>query len=161
MTIALIAYFFSFIALWGSLLIFGVWAYRKFQFRSLPWLAAFLVLTLVLTFVGKFSNHYFQDHPPSVSPLFQYLSNGDTLGNTFSFLSHWAAFASNLAYLLLAILVFSDLVLLLSNAGIDVMKDKLGERLIQVRQKSTVLGIAMLLLKIVPSVGLVLLFSSG
>lgn len=161
MTIALIAFAVSSIALWGLLLAFGIWAYRKFHFRSIPWLGAFMVLALIMTVGGQLGNLYIRDHSPDeMNTLLHYFGNGITLGTLMALFSYWAMFTSNLAYLILAVLVFSDIVLLLSNAGIEV-KDKFGQRFISIRQKSTVLGVSVLLLKIVSSASFIFLLNLG
>jgi len=60
----------------------------------------------------------------------------------------------------LAGLILSDIVNLLSNAGIDV-KDQFGQKLISFRQKSTAFGIVMLALKIVPTASIMLFLNVG
>ncbi len=106
------------LALWVLLLIVGVEAYRRYELVSLPWLALYIVASFGVEVVWKA------------------LDVHDIL---------WAAFLHDATRLVLAILVLSDVLFVLSKANIAV-EGRLWNKLIRVRERSTTWGIVMLIL---------------
>ena len=159
MTLVMLVSVFSSIALWGLLFSSGLWAYRKFHFQSLPWIAAFLILTFILTFTAHWYNQYFMDHAPKgIQNAAQFFGYTGSLGNLVAMFSYLGRVISNLTYLMLALLVLSDIANLFLKSGIDIT-DTFGQRLVSLGQKSTILGIIMLTLKLMPTAIYIIIYN--
>lgn len=105
------------LALWVLLLLVGVEAHRRYKLASLPWLALYIVASY------------------GVEVVWEALGAHGIL---------WV-FLHDAARLLLAILILSDVLFVLSKANIA-WEGRLWDKLIRVREHSTTWGIVMLIL---------------
>lgn len=139
------------LALWSLILASGIWIYRKFKLNSLPWLGAYLVLSVALSFAGSMiptpiaERIIAQRFPPGWHPV-----------QFFAISGYWNHFITNLTQLMLGILILSDILFLLSKAGIKV-EGTFWNTFLAVRERSTTLGIAMIVIMVCgPAISLLL-----
>ena len=95
------------LALWSLILASGIWIYRKFKLNSLPWLGAYLVLSVTLSFATSVISI-----PIAESTIAQRFPPG---WHPFAILGYWNRFITDLTQLMLGILILSDILFLLSN----------------------------------------------
>ncbi|HEX8234499.1 MAG TPA: hypothetical protein VF600_00935 [Abditibacteriaceae bacterium] len=130
---------------WGLLVAFGIWLHRRLPLRSLPWAGAYLLLTAApLMLANTF--------------LLRWLVGKQTLPFGWSSSMSTGAFVTKMitgsrlfgaaAMLILTIMVLSDLIFLLSRAGIEPDR-KAVRRLLVLRDWSTPLGLAVIALTVV------------
>lgn len=127
-------------------LMIGIWIYRRMPLRSLPWIGAYLLLSSPLSFMASLMIRQVVDETQSIVDV----PFGLTLGG---FLTVWSAgngIVSNGLYILLAILIFSDLLFLLTQVGRE-PRWRPVQLLLQARRYSTALGSAMIALLLVPA----------
>ncbi len=139
------------LALWSLILVSGIWIHRKFKLNSLPWLGAYLVLSVTLSFVTSVipipiaESTAAQRSPPGWHP-----------AQFFAIWGYWDRFITDLTQLMLGILILSDILFLLSKAGIKV-EGTFWNTFLAVRERSTILGIAMIIIMVSgPAISLLL-----
>ena len=143
------------LALWGLLLAFGIWAYRKLKLRSLPWLGVYLALSVVLSFGTPILKMHIFDAAASRHAADPF---GWSLGQFAATWTYLEGFGVHLVKVIVAVLVLADIAFLLSKAGVDV-EGKFLSRLLALREKTVPLGIAMIVLMVLgPGVGLTFYF---
>ncbi len=135
-------------ALWGLLIAFGIWLYRRVPVRSLPWLMAYLLLSILIGICMPFVMKQIISKP--TAPLGW--SKGELVVQ-WSYGSHAIGVAIDFMILLL---LLSDLTFLLQRMGVELDRE-LIRRLVKVRDHSTLLGIIIICLQlVVPFVAVVL-----
>lgn len=138
----------SWLALWSLILASGIWIYRKFKLNSLPWLGAYLVLSVALSFVTSMPPTPIAEHIAVQGPLPGW--------HPFALSGYWDHFITNLTQLMLGILILSDILFLLSKAGIKV-EGTFWNTFLAVRERSTTLGVAMIITMVCgPAISLLL-----
>lgn len=127
------------LGLCALLLIFGIRMSRSCKLESLRWLGVYIFGSAVLSWsspaVRLGAEISGMDRVPG----------GWTAATFFVFLSYCGAFLSNLAGLVLGILILSDILFLLSKSGVAI-KGGLLNRLLRVRDGSMVWGSAIVIL---------------
>jgi len=137
-TLGMLSYI-SYVALWTLVLVFGIWTYRRLKLRSLPWLGAYAVLSLVLGCFKPMITRQVVDGMVS-----QYVPPFGWSFGQFMATWHYAdSFIAGVTKLLLGILILSDIAFLLSKVGVEVEGSFLN-RFLAMRERSISLGIAMI-----------------
>ena len=128
------------LVLCALLLIFGHKTSRSCKLKSLPWLGVYIFGSVVLSLAWPVMIRQAID-----SMSLERVPFGWTVA-AFAVLLHYCnAFLSNLAGLVLGILILSDMLFLLSKSGVPA-KGGLLNRIMRVREWSTILGIVIVIL---------------
>ena len=128
------------LVLCALLLIFGIKTSRSCKLQSLPWLGVYVFLSVVLSLSWPVLVRHAIDSVGMERVPFGWSVS------TFAVLLHYCgAFLSNLAGLVLGILILADMLFLLSKSGVAV-EGGLLNGIMRVRELSTFLGCAIVLL---------------
>lgn len=139
---------------WGLAVAFGVWLHRRVPLRSLPWIGAYMVLTIPPL---SLLNALLIKHVFGKQTLPLGWSNSITPGAFLVQMTTWNRLFVTIAMLLLTVLFLSDLVFVLSRAGIEPDK-KAWRRLLVIRQWSTPVGMAAVMMLLIGQVAAFLLY---
>ena len=123
--------------LWSVLAAFGVWVYRRVALSSLPWLGVYLLLTLPPLSLG---NAWVLQQTVTVKTLPFGWSNAMSKGEFVAQLMLWNNLIGTIIKIAIAIMLLSDMVFLLSQAGVQPDK-KAVRMLLLAREFSTPLGL--------------------
>lgn len=129
------------LVLYALLLIFAIKTSRSCKLESLPWLAVYVLGSVVLSWTWPLLMRQAIDN----MAMAERVPFGWTVGAFAVLLDYSGAFLSNLARLSLGILILSDLLFLLSKSGVAV-KGGLLNRILRVRDGSIIWGSAIVVL---------------
>lgn len=128
------------LVLCALLLIFGHKTSRSCKLQSLPWLGVYVFLSVVLSLSWPVLSRHAID-----SMGMERVPFGWSVAAFAVLLHYCGAFLSNLAGLVLGILILADMLFLLSKSGVAV-EGGLLNRLMRLREWSTILGGAIVVL---------------
>ena len=129
------------LVLYALLLIFAIKTSRSCKLESLPWLAVYVLGSVVLSLTWPLLMRQAIDN----MAMAERVPFGWTVAAFAVLLGYGGAFLSNLAGLVLGILILSDMLFLLSKSGVAV-KGGLLNRILKAREWSTILGIGIIAL---------------
>jgi len=98
------------LALWGLLLAFGIWVYRRLKLRSLPWLGVYLALSVVLSFGTPLLKMHIFDAVALRHAADPFVWSLGEFAATWTYLE---ALGANLVKVIVALLVLADIAFLL------------------------------------------------
>ena len=132
------------VGLYALLLIFAIKTSRSCKLESLPWLGVYVFMSVVLSLSWPVLTRQAIDSM-GMGMGMERVPFGWTVASFAVLLHYCGAFFSNMAGLVLGILILSDLVFLLSKSGVAV-EGRFLNRLIRVRERGTTWGTVMVLL---------------
>ena len=142
------------LVLYGLLITFGWWVYRRVRLRSLPWLGLYLLLSIPISFLLPLLTQ----RVINTSGSGQLPPQGWTMGTLVTTWISFNAVVDGLVYILLAVLILADIAFLVGTTGVPLTPRPI-QQLVHLRAYSARIGLTIALLVLVAPLILVVVWA--